>query len=476
MKKLTGPIVFFVGTLMLLSIVSDAGANGLGRLYRERLEVGRALIEVQSADWPSVVPYYTEDIEYHDPIVDIYGIGMMTEFLGRLFGSSPDLVTTIEDETLVDGVYSAAWTMVGQFSGVPYSAKGISIIKFRPRTAQVFYQRDYYSENDIMINIPGLDQAVIGFRTFYRCAVDPTFDCPPPPGAVNDALPGIEPTEDILDADKNGGRNLSRGRLYRQRLEIGRSLIEINGANWPSLLPYYTDDIEYHDPIVDIYGIGTMTEFLGRLFASSPDLITTVEDESLIGGDYTATWTMAGQFGGVPYSAKGMSIVKFRNRSTQVYYSRDYYTEGDIMITIPGLDEAVGGFRTFYRCAVDPTFECPLEEPAALSGLDEVVQAKSDTPQPSATFSLNQNVPNPFNPTTEISFAVPDGGANVSLRIYDVTGRLVRTLVDGYEPAGTRAVTWFGKNDQGRPVASGVYYYIMTGPDFAEKKKMVLLK
>ena len=68
--------------------------------------------------------------------------------------------------------------MSGQFLGVPYEAKGISIFKFRPRTALVYYQRDYYSEGDIMATIPGLDQAVLGFRTDYRCAVDPTFDCP----------------------------------------------------------------------------------------------------------------------------------------------------------------------------------------------------------------------------------------------------------------------------------------------------------
>ncbi|MDX2474903.1 MAG: nuclear transport factor 2 family protein, partial [Candidatus Krumholzibacteria bacterium] len=242
------------------------------------------------------------------------------------FRSSPDLVTTIEDETLINGVYSAAWEMVGQFAGVPYSAKGISIIKFRGRSAQVYYQRDYYSENDIMINIPGLDEAAIGFRTYYRCAVDPTFDCPleGPPTA---AMPGFKPTGDALNADKCW--NWSRSRLRRERLEVGRALIEINGANWQSLLPYYADDIEYHDPIVDIYGIETMVPFLGRLFTNSPDLITTVEDEALVGGTYTATWTMAGQLNGAPYSAKGMSIIKFDRKSTQAYFSRDYYTEGD---------------------------------------------------------------------------------------------------------------------------------------------------
>ena len=62
----------------------------------------------------------------------------------------------------------------------------------------------------------------------------------------------------------------------------------------------------------------------------------------------------------------------------QTYYSRDYYTEGDIMATIPGLDEAVAGFRTFYRCAVDPTYECPLEGPPTA----EPVGTRPDTPQP----------------------------------------------------------------------------------------------
>jgi len=464
-KKLVAPLVFLVCTLSLLSTFSDAEASGRPQLYRERLEVGRALIEVQSSNLPSILPYYTEDIEYHDPIVDIYGIETMTGFLFQLFGSSPDLVTTIEDETLVDGVYSVTWTMVGQFAGVPYDAKGISIIKFRDRTARVYYQRDYYTEGDIMANIPGLDQAILGFRTYYRCAVDPTFDCPLK-GAASGAEFELEAMGNRTDLIGSDNRLHSPVQLRRARMEVGRSLVEINAGNWQSLLMYYAENYEYHDPIVDIFGFETLVPFFARLFASSPDLITTVEDETLQNGMYMATWTMTGQFDGIPYSAPGMSIVKFVEGGLQTDYSRDYYTEGDIMTSIPGLDEAVLGFRVFYRCAVDPTFDCPIEgEPN-----------KSDTPQSVTAFSLMQNAPNPFNPSTEISFVVSDGGANVSLRIYDLTGRLVKTLVDGFEPAGTRAVSWHGKNDQGRPVASGVYYYQMTGPAFSEKKKMVLLK
>jgi hypothetical protein len=474
MKKLVDTTATLVGIFVLVPVLAGATGSDSDLIQQERMEIGRALIEVQSTNWPSVLPYYTQDMQYHDPIVDIYGIDMMSEFLGRLFANSPDLVTTVEDETLINGVYTATWTMVGQFSGVPYSAKGISIIKFRGSINKVYYQRGYYSENDIMLNIPGLAGAAVGFRTFYRCAVDPTFSCPFA-NAATDAAPGSEMGMESREPENHGTPDLSLVGLRRERLEVGRALIEINATNWPSLLQYYTYDIEYHDPIVDIYGKGTMAEFLGRLFSNAPDLVTTVEDESLVNGIYTATWTMAGRFTGFAFSAKGMSIVKFRRWSTQVYYARDYYTEGDIMANIPGLDEAVEGFRTFYRCAVDPTFGCPLGEPLTLGGI-EALETEAKTPPYAASFRLRQNVPNPFKPATTISFEVPNGGANVSLRIYDVAGRLIRTLVDGYEPSGIRAVSWNGKNDTGRSVPGGVYFYQLTAPSFSKTKKMLLLE
>lgn len=149
-------------------------------LYYERLAVGRALIEVQAFNWPQIIPYYTDDVEYHDPIVDIYGIDDMAEFLARLFTSSANLVTIVEDEICVDGIYMASWTMSGNFDTVPYTAKGMSTIKFVEGEARVYYQRDYYTEGDIMVSIPGLDEAIYGFRYYYRAQVDPSFEGTPP--------------------------------------------------------------------------------------------------------------------------------------------------------------------------------------------------------------------------------------------------------------------------------------------------------
>ena len=364
MGKLTTTAILFACTFMFLPVVDDAEAAGQSRLYRDQLEIGRGMLEVQNVDWTTLLRYYADDIEYHDSIVDVYGIDMLTQFLGRLYGSSPDLVTTIEDETLVGGVYSATWTMVGTFSGVHYEAKGISIIKFRRWSREVYYWRDYYSEGDIMVNAPGFGEAVEGFRWYYRCAVNPTpeLGCPPAP-ATTGVLPETTSMPDV-SAPHEYGRNMrSQIRLRRDRLEVGRALVEINAANWQSLLPYYADDYQYYDPIVYIDGFDELVPFFARLFASSPDLITAVEDEMLVGNVYTATWTMEGKFDGVPYEAKGMSILKFDPWSTQAYYSRDYYSEADIMATIPPLLPAVEQFRIFYKCVVDPAFECPLPPP-----------------------------------------------------------------------------------------------------------------
>ena len=90
--------------------------------------------------------------------------------------------------------------------------------------------------------------------------------------------------------------------------------------------------------------------------------------------------------------------------------------------------------------------------------------------------ALHQNVPNPFNPATTIAYDVPLGGSNVSIRIYDAAGRLVRALVDAQQSTGSHEVTWDGRDAFGTSVASGVYFYRMTAGSFVESRRMVLLK
>ena len=92
-------------------------------------------------------------------------------------------------------------------------------------------------------------------------------------------------------------------------------------------------------------------------------------------------------------------------------------------------------------------------------------------------FSLAQNSPNPFNPATTISYSVPEGTlVQVKLTVYNIRGQLVRTLVDEVREPGSYTVYWDGRNDAGRQVASGVYFYRMRAGDFVQTRKMVLLK
>ena len=90
-------------------------------------------------------------------------------------------------------------------------------------------------------------------------------------------------------------------------------------------------------------------------------------------------------------------------------------------------------------------------------------------------FNLSQNYPNPFNPNTSISYALPSG-SNVSLNVYDIRGRLVRTLVDERKPAGSYNLMWDGTDELGRKVSSGVYFYRMQSGDFTQTRKMVIVK
>jgi hypothetical protein len=90
--------------------------------------------------------------------------------------------------------------------------------------------------------------------------------------------------------------------------------------------------------------------------------------------------------------------------------------------------------------------------------------------------ALHQNRPNPFNPTTTLTYDVATPGA-VSVRIYSVSGKLVRTLVDEYKPAGRYDVVWDGRDNNGTTVTTGVYFYRMTAVGFASQtRKMLLLK
>ena len=85
-------------------------------------------------------------------------------------------------------------------------------------------------------------------------------------------------------------------------------------------------------------------------------------------------------------------------------------------------------------------------------------------------YYLGNNYPNPFNPTTKIDYTIPEN-TFVSLRIFDITGREVTTLVNSYQQSGLHSVTYNASN-----ISSGLYLYTLNTGNYSETKRMVLIK
>jgi hypothetical protein len=88
-------------------------------------------------------------------------------------------------------------------------------------------------------------------------------------------------------------------------------------------------------------------------------------------------------------------------------------------------------------------------------------------------FFLEQNYPNPFNPETTLSFHLPES-AQTHMILYDVTGKKIRTLIDRTMEAGSHSIVWDGKDDQNRPVCSGVYLLRMKAGDYEKTRRLLL--
>ena len=169
---------------------------------------------------------------------------------------------------------------------------------------------------------------------------------------------------------------------------------------------------------------------------------------------------------GVELGMEGFSIVRSESE-TGVY--RELTTE-----TIRASGEATGG-RYEWRdesVTANRTYWYKLQE-VTTDGLGAEFGPYSVVYK--LSYGLEQNMPNPFNPTTTIKYALAADGP-VRLTIYDVRGARVRELVNGTQRADVYRVMWDGSNDNGERVASGMYFYKLVAGRFTQTKKMLLLK
>jgi flagellar hook assembly protein FlgD len=113
-----------------------------------------------------------------------------------------------------------------------------------------------------------------------------------------------------------------------------------------------------------------------------------------------------------------------------------------------------------------------------LRGTSDVFDWEEESVNRPREIHLAQNHPNPFNPATSIQYSI--GGrqrpVHTTLKIFNVIGQLVRTVVYEEKLPGVHSVTWDGKDERGNEVSSGVYFYQLRARDQTETKKMILLK
>ncbi|MGB7063138.1 MAG: SBBP repeat-containing protein [Candidatus Zixiibacteriota bacterium] len=169
------------------------------------------------------------------------------------------------------------------------------------------------------------------------------------------------------------------------------------------------------------------------------------------------------------------------------YVTIKYYSNGDTAWLRKYHGPVEDGYDYAYGLAVDTSGNVYVTGASKGSGTDydyctiKYVQTPSGVKDETggrdrpSEFELSQNYPNPFNPTTKIEFTLAKSGF-VTLEIHDVLGRKVRTLVSEELSSGYKSVVWDGKNEEGKGVASGVYFYQLKVGDFSEPKKMLLLK
>ncbi len=186
-------------------------------------------------------------------------------------------------------------------------------------------------------------------------------------------------------------------------------------------------------------------------------------------------------FGGCPVindfdllQTTGLSVDEFENTVTGKTYVVSQITPNSVGDTARVV---LSGFSYHYvRDAAAPAPEREYHLLHILQFLQNTPPTNPGSPLQLAN-RLEANYPNPFNPTTTIEYEIKDPG-HVALRIYNVAGQLIRTLVNEVQtPAvGGFKVTWDGRNNAGQTVSSGVYFYKMAAPGFSRTRKMVLLR
>ncbi len=315
----------------------------------------------------------------------------------------------------------------------------------------------------------------------------------------------ITPDTEILLVDDDGGENFDSD-LYGPAIDAhGRSW-----ATWDRGSATLSSEIlDYFDIVVwncgfafptldedDRSALGAYLDGGGALFISGQDIGWDHNDQggsaytwfreylhATFVADDTNDYTLDGIAGDPITDGLSIIIQGGDGANNQEYPSDvDPYNGGETIWAYSttrngGTRADTGTYRTVYFSfgyeAINNATDRAVVMDRVLDWLNPDLTGAEDIP--ARALALSQNVPNPFNPKTDIRFQIGKAG-QVKLEVFDVQGRLVKTLVDGHWGVGEHLVTWDGGNNAGHKSPSGLYFYKLSSDDGEQTRKMVMLK
>ncbi len=158
--------------------------------------------------------------------------------------------------------------------------------------------------------------------------------------------------------------------------------------------------------------------------------------------------------------------------ATATYWMNDVYADTSVQVS----GAAFSNYRVTLPAYGTAVYIISTEEKQVeIPPLSPIVQIQEESPPIPARFALKPNFPNPFNPSTTVVFQLPRA-ARVTLAVFNILGQRIRTLAQDVYPPGEHRLLWDGKNEEGRPMPSGIYIVQMRTDTFVAHRRVLLLK